>query len=423
MNRPRGNQLIEVQHNPISLAVGESSAPFGDGVRGNARVEVLRSVAAFKEIRGEWERFLLEHGADHTYMHDPALILSDLNGNAEHVPRFIVVYEGNEITCVAPFYIVSQPYRIKLGLIQLAAPRLRMLKIYGGNVVHRKGQPTSRGLDHIFRTLRALSREFDSISFFELPIGGDLWTYFEKCERKPHGFRMVQQTDDASVVHYIQLPETYDEYLSSFKTRRRKTWRRIERDFDAQCPRGYDLVKLTTPDQAEEFLKDVDTVYAKTWQARAVKRQHATIANKGYYRTSAERNLFRSYVLRVDGAPIAFSCGFQHRGVYYFGETGYDSDWRKHSPGTVLLLRMLEDLCAHDRPRECNFGFGAGLQKETFGNRVEAVSNLSLVRDTSIRGAVVIRSDASAQWFYRMMRRTVTRFGIDHWIRERIKRQ
>ncbi len=408
---------------PSSLQTSDRivDTPAGDAA---VRVEVLRSLEQFRARQSEWDAFLAEAAGEHAYMHDHSLIMMDLELNrSSYLPLFMIVWEGNKIQCLAPFYVERQPYRMSLGVMKVAAPMLRMLKIYGGSIVHRLGRPPELGLHSIFDTLRSWRRSFDTIAFFELPVGGDLWTYFEKSGWKRSGFKLIPASSSPSVLHFIEMSNSYDAYLASFGSKRRKAWRKVIRQFEARCPKGFEVVRVTEPDQAMRFLEDVDRVFPTTWQARVLApRRHAKPANVDFYRTIAAQGRFRAYTLKVNGEPIAFSSGFQHNGVYYFDETGYDIAWREGNPGTVLLLRIMEDLHEHDPPRVCHFGYGDGLQKRTFGTRSVGVTVVHIVPDGALYGRNVVRLARWMDSFSGALRKLVTKVGIDGWLRERLKR-
>jgi CelD/BcsL family acetyltransferase involved in cellulose biosynthesis len=60
--------------------------------------------------------------------------------------------------------------------------------------------------------------------------------------------------------------------------------------------------------------------------------------------------------------------GYQHGGVYHYVKPAFDQGYGKLSPGTVLLLQMLEDLFAHEAPGKVCFCFGDTRYKQEFGN-------------------------------------------------------
>ena len=82
----------------------------------------------------------------------------------------------------------------------------------------------------------------------------------------------------------------------------------------------------------------------------------------------AARGAFRSYLLEHQGRPTAFVIGTQVNGCYNYEQLAYDPAYAAHSPGTVLLFRLLEDLIARDPPRVLDFGDGEAEYKRLFAN-------------------------------------------------------
>jgi CelD/BcsL family acetyltransferase involved in cellulose biosynthesis len=92
---------------------------------------------------------------------------------------------------------------------------------------------------------------------------------------------------------------------------------------------------------------------------------------------NAESGILRCHVLLAGEQPCAFSRGFIKGDMYYYDTPGFDPGFSKASPGTVLLLRVIEDLIVNTECRVLDFGIGGGNSgyKKILGNRCyEAVS-------------------------------------------------
>ena len=61
----------------------------------------------------------------------------------------------------------------------------------------------------------------------------------------------------------------------------------------------------------------------------------------------AKTGLLRSYLLKCGERLRAFVIGYQFNGVFHYAEIGYDREFSEHSPGTVLLHLLIQDLCDH----------------------------------------------------------------------------
>jgi CelD/BcsL family acetyltransferase involved in cellulose biosynthesis len=69
--------------------------------------------------------------------------------------------------------------------------------------------------------------------------------------------------------------------------------------------------------------------------------------------------------LYVRDAPCAFWIGTLYKNTFYLNFTGYDPDYRNYEPGTILFIKMLEDLISQNL-KHLDFGFGDAFYKQSF---------------------------------------------------------
>jgi len=72
-------------------------------------------------------------------------------------------------------------------------------------------------------------------------------------------------------------------------------------------------------------------------------------------------------VLRLDGAPIAFHFGFEHRNRLLYYKPAFDPRYAQFSPGKVLIKYLLEDLISRHLD-EFDFTVGGEAYKYRFAN-------------------------------------------------------
>ena len=80
-----------------------------------------------------------------------------------------------------------------------------------------------------------------------------------------------------------------------------------------------------------------------------------------------KENWLRGTVLHVDDKPCAFWIGSVHKKVFHSEATGYNSAYRKYELGTVVFLKLVEDLC-REKVASIDFGLGDALYKRRFGD-------------------------------------------------------
>jgi hypothetical protein len=117
----------------------------------------------------------------------------------------------------------------------------------------------------------------------------------------------------------------------------------------------------------EELANDVEIIARKTYQrglgAGFVKNAEQ-MQRLGFGR---KKNWLRGMVLHINDKPCAFWIGSVHKNVFYSEATGYDSAYRKYELGTVVFLKLIEDLC-REKVESIDFGLGDALYKSRFGD-------------------------------------------------------
>jgi CelD/BcsL family acetyltransferase involved in cellulose biosynthesis len=75
----------------------------------------------------------------------------------------------------------------------------------------------------------------------------------------------------------------------------------------------------------------------------------------------------RAGVLYLKDRPCAFWIGNVYDGVFVSDFLAFDPEFRDSSPGSYLLIAMIEEFCK-EGVQAVDFGFGPGEYKERFGN-------------------------------------------------------
>ncbi|EAQ28986.1 hypothetical protein NAP1_15343 [Erythrobacter sp. NAP1] len=167
--------------------------------------------------------------------------------------------------------------------------------------------------------------------------------------------------------HYIDMSGSYEDYLARFSGKTRSTLRRKGRKL-AKDAGEYEISEHRTPAEVDEFLDAALPLSAKTYQARLL---DAGLPDSDAARTRmlevAEAGQMRCFLLSIDGAAIAYlSLPVSGRTLVY-EHLGYDPDFARLSPGTVLQLEALQRLFAEERFDYFDFTEGDGAHKAMFG--------------------------------------------------------
>lgn len=173
----------------------------------------------------------------------------------------------------------------------------------------------------------------------------------------------------------IRLPAEASQYWSKFSSKTRYKFRRRQKRIGETR-----LVRVTRVDQSVEFLQYAQEVSLNSWQTqRFGLRVKNDDSQTQLLTTLALHGALRCYLLFHRETPLAFVMGHQFHGCYDYEEVGYDRRYAEHSPGQVLLLKVLEDLFEHDQPEWLDFGGGDADYKRLFANHTARSGNVWLM--------------------------------------------
>ena len=168
--------------------------------------------------------------------------------------------------------------------------------------------------------------------------------------------------------HFIAMEgSSFDDYLARFSGKTRSTLRRKGRKL-AKDAGDYTVTEHRTAQEIERFLDAALPLSAKTYQARLLDAGLPDSAEaRAAMLEAAEDDRMRCFLLLVGDTPIAYlSLPVVGRTLVY-AHLGYDPDFARLSPGTVLQLEALERLFAERRYAHFDFTEGEGAHKAMFG--------------------------------------------------------
>lgn len=187
--------------------------------------------------------------------------------------------------------------------------------------------------------------------------------------------------------HYIDMRGSFEDYLARFSGKTRSTLRRKMRRLAEEVGSSLELSEHRTPAEIEAFLAEAVPLSARTYQGRLL---DAGLPEDEASRTAmlakAGDGQMRCFLLRAQGKAIAYLSLPVESETLVYAHLGYDPDWARLSPGTVLQMHALDSLFAEQRFRWFDFTEGEGAHKAMFGtDSVECASFLLLKGDVTNR--------------------------------------
>lgn len=256
------------------------------------------------------------------------------------------------------------------GRLNLLLPGLRCLSVPQTALITDRTGPAARLVGRYLKVLvgrRIVHRlELENLSLTD-PLHAEL--------TGPDGLstRLVR-LDKLRWCRQLLDPESGDpiEYHSK-KTR--STWRRklrlLAKEFDGEL----ELVKVTSPDETDDFVVKAAGIVAQTYQLALGTGASNTPECKAFAREMAEEGVLRCYMFIGRGEPISYVMGDLEDGRFHLWATSFLPRYGRFSPGIVLLNEVMDDLVSSGA-EVFDFGDGEAAYKEMLGSERHDEQNL-----------------------------------------------
>jgi CelD/BcsL family acetyltransferase involved in cellulose biosynthesis len=323
-----------------------------------SEITTARTVAEVEALRDRWNRIRWpRHDADIDFY------LQVLRWGGTEARPHVLAYEDHG----SPRMFVARVEKTRLaasfGYKQIHRPRVRNLTlVHGGMPDPDDDQAAHSFLGEVDRALRA--GEADVAVFPSLRRDTAL---FRAASGWTRGLR-VGRFAEVATHRRLELPASYEAFVASLAKKTRDGVKRYANRLRREFGNHISTEVIRRPDELDRVFQDVEPVARKTYQRGLGVALADTPAQRELVGLGLARGWFRVWVLRLQGAPIAFWPGYAYNGSFFIGTPGYDPAFAEFRVGMFLQMRMIEDLCADPDVHVLDYGFGDAEYKRRFGN-------------------------------------------------------
>jgi CelD/BcsL family acetyltransferase involved in cellulose biosynthesis len=330
-----------VQDVPVTAG---SSKPMTDAgaasgvLRARTTATILTDRPDISPFESEWERLFAAPGNEPSTSFEWTQAL--LRNRLLRDDRFFLagVTRGSETVAFLP--LVVRPTRLFGGRLRVLLP-LADLRNTHSDVL-------SNSLDQsVISALMA--------AFYELPVRWDVFRLWNVLENDPLIAQFAGAAShrplaslirDSHASYFLDLPDSYDEYLAARSSKFRNYLRRTERKVAAE--RDVRILELTSVNDVESGYETLLEIERASW-----KHQHGTAISSapsatGFFRDlclgAAARGRLHLQVLNVDGRPAAYNLGYVHESTYSYLKTSFAEDFKPLGVATFLRARLVRSL-------------------------------------------------------------------------------
>ena len=341
---------------------------------------------------------------------DHFLLVSRLAPGVER--PLVWIDNGEDRTCAwAAARLERTHLPLRIGYLPLDHVPVRLLRVIMGGYlgawdVERAGRFVD-ACDAILRDDRA-----DAVEFRCLTEVSPLWTALA------HRARTCGVRAPAWNRHWELTLDGEPGFLLNRMRSKHRAWiRRKTRELEDAFPQRMQWRWHAPRDGVRLLCDQLETVAATTYQ----RGLEAGFVNNALTRARldlwARRGELRVLVLDLDGVPQAFWIGILLHGSFHSSATGYRPELRAFEVGTLMFLRMVDELI-REGARKIDFGQGDAQYKQRFGDHSWREANALLVAP-SWRGRSACAATALAAAGERAARRLAERMGAADRIKQR----
>lgn len=386
-------------------------------------VQVLSSIQEIAAVRLEWEAFLKEHAAKHTFWQDPNVIRLHLETTDHEEPRIILLRRNNKIKCIAPCVIALTRFRISFSIFRLPGPRLRILKILDSDFIFCKDADIDSCVKKVLEVFKNIDTHFDLILLENLEDTSPLTKLFPRT--KNYSYNHFQLKITSPKVEYVwrhMFANSYEEWLVSLGKSSRRNIKRTIKNLYKGYPDQIELKRVTKSKDVPKFLDLLDDLFPKTWQAKTFGlRKRNSQRNITFYKNIASQGWLRNYMLLINMQPVAFLIGTQYADIFEGQDCGYDAEFATFGVGATLNYLMIQDLYENDKPAVLNFGFGENAYKKMVCNEKNVACEAYII-SPNIWG-ILVKLQIIFSSIERGIRLFLIKFRLDRTLRRLLKRK
>ena len=316
----------------------------------NVEVRVARSLPEVEGIREQWIAWPSHRDSDIDFY------LMILDSYPEVLrPHVICLYRNGEPVSILVGRLERKRLAFNIGYLRPFQSWARCLTfVYGA--IHGDASPENSNI--LFSELMSsLKRDEADLAMLEfVPLDSSLY-------RSATSMPRIWSRDTlpaAQPHHAMTIPEGIDEVYAQMTAKHRKNLRREIKEVFA-IPEGAAIVCYKQESDLERLFRDAEKIARTTYQ-RGLKAGFADDARvRARLGLAARQGWLRANLLYIGDRPVAFWIGMLYGRTFVSEYMGYDPEFRKYSPGMVLIMKVIEGFCVHahgDIVKELDFGLG-----------------------------------------------------------------
>jgi hypothetical protein len=296
------------------------------------------------------------------------------------------------------------------------SPALKCLSIVYGGII---GRPSAELCEVLISEIMNVLRRGQVDLVFLNHLGIDSPVY-KLCKSVPGFFR---RSHFASVEPHWQtnIPDSVEEFYSHIPNSRKRRWRRDIRQLEKISSSEIKIVCYRELSDVNYLIDVACRIVESTYKSGLAVGFTNSAVNRALLEKNAGDGQLRAYILYVGDEPCAFQFDVRHGKIQFTEFGSFDPRWSRGSPGMVLLIKVLEQLCEDSDVNIMDYGFGHALYKSKFGTNHWIEENVCIYAPR-LRPVLVNMAMSANMACYVLLSRAAKWLNMDSWIKRNWRR-
>lgn len=324
-------------------------------------VRIISSLDEIEAIRPVWEKIQKSEPCS-VIDSDIERYLSVLKATEKDVqPHIMILLNKGDPAAMVIAKIQNHEHAIKLGYKTLFRPKLKCLTIVYGGIL---GNPDKEICTFIVKSFIELlqNRQVEMIYFNHLKTD----SFIYGLSRKLPGIFSRNYFPAVDPHWQTLLSDMPDEFAGMLSKKGKREIGRCIRNLEKSSG-AVNIVNYHTKEETQEFLKIASQISELTYQKGIGQGVIRNTFTSELLNQAQKDGWLRAYVLFAGSVPLAFEYGCVYGDSYFAERAGFDPAFRSFSPGTILQLKIFEQLSKIDGVARYDYGFGDAEYKKKFG--------------------------------------------------------
>jgi GNAT acetyltransferase-like protein len=313
-------------------------------------IKVARSLAEVEALREAWTKWPSHRDSDIDFY------LMIIQSYPEVLrPHVMALYRDGELDAIMVGRLEEKKLAFNIGYLRPFRPLARCLTfVYGA--VHGNNSPenTQVLVEAVMDSLKLGEADLAMLEF--VPVNSRLYQQATNVPRISRDTLQAGQGHDVMIV-----PESIDEVYRRMSSDRRIETRRRVRKLQSHPAGKPKIACYRHESELGTLFHDAEEI-AKTTYHRGLGVGFADKPDvRARLELAAKKGWLRANLLYIGERPVAFWIGMLYHGSFISEYMGYDPEFRRFSPGMVLIMSVIEGFCSRangDAVKDLDFGLG-----------------------------------------------------------------